>query len=392
MVVIDYCSRFFGKNTLKACVLLSLIAFVSSFISVPAFQALFYICLIVIASLAIWKSGDHFSHAAVYIEEQHNIPQSVKAAVIDAIASSFPEFAVVMVAVFTLGKFEVGLATIAGSALYNVLIIPAASGLVAATPMVISREVVWRDNLFYILVILATFVFVLVFDEWGLGISLTFLAIYAVYIYTLTHHYRSYKQNQNDPTEPEEAQDDDDEQPEFELKSEKVAWIWIVAMMLMMGASSHVLVEASIGFGAIINVDPVIMAFVVIAAGTSVPDTALSVLSAKKGHYDAAISNIFGSNIFDLCICLGLPILLVYLMTGESTVINMIHIELLVFVVIATIISFYFFYSHNYTVGKIESALMLLLYMLIFMYALFLIDTPVDHFIHNVLDTIFFRN
>ena len=390
MVVIDYCSRFFGHNTLKACILLAFIAFVSSFISTPAFQAVFYICFIVIASLVIWKSGDHFSHAAVYIEERHDIPQSVKAAVIDAIASSFPEFAVVMIAVFTLGKFEVGLATIAGSALYNVLIIPAVSGLVAATPMVINREVVWRDNLFYLLVILATFVLTLMFDEWGLGVALVFLAIYSVYIYTLIHHYRSHKQSQTEQQESSH-EDDDNKAPEFELASEKVAWIWILGMMLVMGGASHVLVESSINFGAIINVDPVIMAFVVIAAGTSVPDTALSVLSAKKGNYDAAISNVFGSNIFDLCVCLGFPILLVYLMGGGATVINMPHIELLVFVVLATFASFYFFYSHHYTVGKMKSALMLLLYILIFIYALFLIDTSVDRFIHTVFNTIFFQ-
>ena len=64
------------------------------------------------------------------------------------------------------------------------------------------------------------------------------------------------------------------------------------------------LVESSLSLGDMLGIDGVIMGFVVIAAGTSVPDTALSVISAKKGHYDAAVSNVFGSNIFDICVCL----------------------------------------------------------------------------------------
>ena len=48
--------------------------------------------------------------------------------------------------------------------------------------------------------------------------------------------------------------------------------------------------EASIQLGDLLGIDAVIMGFIVIAAGTSVPDTVLSVMSAKRGNCDAAIS------------------------------------------------------------------------------------------------------
>ena len=103
-----------------------------------------------ISTIVIWRAGDFFSPAASYIQNKHDIPQSIKAAVIDAIASSFPEFCVAVIAVIMIGRAEVGIASIVGSALYNVLVIPAAAGLVAASPMVISKEVVWRDNIYYL--------------------------------------------------------------------------------------------------------------------------------------------------------------------------------------------------------------------------------------------------
>ena len=89
----------------------------------------------------------------------------------------------------------------------------------------------------------------------------------------------------------------EEEDEPVNISSETHAWLWIIGMMLVMGGASHLLVEASIKLGELAGIDAVIMGFVVIAAGTSVPDTVLSVIRAKRGNYDAAISNVLGSNI-----------------------------------------------------------------------------------------------
>ncbi|HBR60347.1 MAG TPA: sodium:proton exchanger, partial [Deltaproteobacteria bacterium] len=134
-------------------ILLSGIAIIAWFLTLNGIgwgSYLLWISLIMISTIIIWRAGDFFSPAATYIQNKHDIPQSIKAAVIDAIASSFPEFCVAVIAVIMIGRAEVGIASIVGSALYNVLVIPAAAGLVAASPMVISKEVVWRDNIYYL--------------------------------------------------------------------------------------------------------------------------------------------------------------------------------------------------------------------------------------------------
>ena len=49
------------------------------------------------------------------------------------------------------------------------------------------------------------------------------------------------------------------------------------------------------------------MGITFLAAGTSVPDTIASVMVARNGYGDMAVSNSIGSNVFDILLGLGLP-------------------------------------------------------------------------------------
>ena len=338
---------------------------------------LLWVSLIVFASIAIWRAGDFFQPAADYVQEKHKLPESIKAAVIDAVASSFPEFCVAVIAVILLGRAEVGISSIVGSALYNVLIIPAAAGLVAKGPMKIGKEVVWRDSLMYFGVVILLLVALLAFpNAWGFGVAALFILAYVGYIFWLNIDYRKHKRNlaeeDNNESVPAETEVsvEEEEESELEIRDEPHAWKWILGMMLVMGLASHILVEASIQLGDLLGIDAVIMGFIVIAAGTSVPDTVLSVLSAKRGNYDAAISNVFGSNIFDICICLSVPILLALVLTGSVTPVNLPQIELVYMLVGATALAIYLFWSDNYTLTKTKSTIMFGIYLLIILVAM----------------------
>jgi len=338
---------------------------------------LLWVSLIVFASIAIWRAGDFFQPAEDYVQEKHKLPESIKAAVIDAVASSFPEFCVAVIAVILLGRAEVGISSIVGSALYNVLIIPAAAGLVAKGPMKIGKEVVWRDSLMYFGVVILLLVALLAFpNAWGFGVAALFILAYVGYIFWLNIDYRKHKRNlaeeDNNESVPAETEVsvEEEEESELEIRDEPHAWKWILGMMLVMGLASHILVEASIQLGDLLGIDAVIMGFIVIAAGTSVPDTVLSVVSAKRGNYDAAISNVFGSNIFDICICLSVPILLALVLTGSVTPVNLPQIELVYMLVGATALAIYLFWSDNYTLTKTKSTIMFGIYLLIILVAM----------------------
>ena len=366
-------SFFFGKDMFRHAILLSGIAIIAWFLTqngIGLASYFFWISLIMISTIVIWRAGDFFSPAASYIQNKHDIPQSIKAAVIDAIASSFPEFCVAIIAVIMIGRAEVGIASIVGSALYNVLVIPAAAGLVAASPMVISKEVVWRDNIYYLGVTLLLGAMLWLFpNEWGAGVAIIFLLAYLGYVFLLQRDFKKSKNQNADSHQPDILDDKTEDDDELELKSEKKAWMWLVSMMIVMGGATHVLVESSLALGDMLGIDGVLMGFVVIAAGTSVPDTALSVISAKKGHYDAAVSNVFGSNIFDICICLSIPILLALAMSGEPTAIDLPQLGLIWSLIGATFIAAYLFWSNNYTLTKAKAGMMGMIYLLIILVA-----------------------
>eukprot|EP01063_Lacrimia_lanifica_P002164 TRINITY_DN1111_c0_g1_i1.p1 TRINITY_DN1111_c0_g1~~TRINITY_DN1111_c0_g1_i1.p1 ORF type:complete len:599 (+),score=256.95 TRINITY_DN1111_c0_g1_i1:94-1890(+) len=76
--------------------------------------------------------------------------------------------------------------------------------------------------------------------------------------------------------------------------------IWIAFLSAMM-------VKVVSWIGSIIGLHPVVMGLVVLAAGTSVPDALGSYNEAKHGNADAAVSNALGSNVFDICVGLGVP-------------------------------------------------------------------------------------
>ena len=60
------------------------------------------------------------------------------------------------------------------------------------------------------------------------------------------------------------------------------------------------------------------MGLTLLAAGTSVPDLITSVLVAKEGKGDMAVSSSIGSNLFDVTVGLPLPWLLFTVINGKD--------------------------------------------------------------------------
>mmetsp|Transcript_20311 Transcript_20311/g.29742 ORF Transcript_20311/g.29742 Transcript_20311/m.29742 type:complete len:88 (-) Transcript_20311:574-837(-) len=58
--------------------------------------------------------------------------------------------------------------------------------------------------------------------------------------------------------------------------------------------------------GNTLGIPPFIMGLTFLAAGTSVPDLLSSVIVARRGEGDMAVSSSIGSNIFDILV--GLPV------------------------------------------------------------------------------------
>ena len=87
--------------------------------------------------------------------------------------------------------------------------------------------------------------------------------------------------------------------------------------IIFIAVLSWVLVESAIKISHILDIPKAVIGLTVLAIGTSVPDLLSSVIVAKQGRGEMAISNSIGSNIFDILIGLGLPWFITMLITGN---------------------------------------------------------------------------
>ena len=83
----------------------------------------------------------------------------------------------------------------------------------------------------------------------------------------------------------------------------------LMSATLVAAAACYFLVELTNESAAAMGVPPFFVAVILAAAASSIPDTFVSLGSARRGDDSGAISNVFGSNIFDICIGMSIPLL-----------------------------------------------------------------------------------
>ena len=98
--------------------------------------------------------------------------------------------------------------------------------------------------------------------------------------------------------------------------------LWPVVFLLSIlyiGVFSYFMVWWATSVGAVAGISDVVMGYTFLAAGTSVPDLMSSVIVARQGLGDMAVSSSIGSNIFDITFGLPLPWLIWSLANGFET-------------------------------------------------------------------------
>ena len=84
-----------------------------------------------------------------------------------------------------------------------------------------------------------------------------------------------------------------------------MAIFWLVAGLITLLIGAELLVDGSIEVARFLGVSEVVIGITLVAFGTSLPELAVSVVSALRGEYGLAIGNIVGSNIFNLLAVIG---------------------------------------------------------------------------------------
>ncbi len=99
--------------------------------------------------------------------------------------------------------------------------------------------------------------------------------------------------------------------------SKVTAWMVLSCATATIALASYFLATAVMDAARALDVPAYFTAVILAAGATSIPDTVISIKNALKGDYDDAVSNAVGSNIFDICVALGLPLFFYGLLYGD---------------------------------------------------------------------------
>lgn len=383
--------------------------------------------VVFVASVVITRASDAFETAADYLGR--NLTDGVKGATINAIGSSMPELfttLIFLVALKNADGFAGGIGTTAGSAIFNGMIIPALVGITVIVARVaksikLSKKVILRDGLSLIICELAL-IFLLNSNELSAWHGVSLMTLYALYVVVMFSTMTKKEAVVTTSTE-ELVEEISAEKPKkwwalvflfawldlekWTLKNgdinTKRAWLLLLLSTVLTGIACHWLVESCIWLGSdtytLLGTEltglglPIYFLSVIIAsAATSLPDTILSLKDAKKGNYNDAVSNALGSNIFDICFALGLPLFLYSIYHGpivlsDSVITNI--SELRIFLLLLTVISFLIFYfGKGFGLGK--NILLLVLYVV---FVLFIVgDTLHWESVSGIKDVLLYIN
>ncbi|MFZ5841814.1 MAG: calcium/sodium antiporter [Pseudomonadota bacterium] len=86
----------------------------------------------------------------------------------------------------------------------------------------------------------------------------------------------------------------------------KRAVCWLVIGLLLLIASSRLLVWGAVEIALALGVSDLIIGLTVVAIGTSLPELASSIIAVRKNEHDIAFGNVIGSNMFNTLAVVGL--------------------------------------------------------------------------------------
>ncbi|MDE2821657.1 MAG: calcium/sodium antiporter [Chloroflexota bacterium] len=320
------------------------------------------------------------------ISRRLNLSDEVAGASLMAMGSSAPELAIALIALFTGGgaHSDVGIGTIVGSAVFNILVITGVSAVVAGG-LRIHPFAVRRDTLYYLLSI-GYLAFIFVDGEVLLWEAILGLAAYIAYVLLLVFYKDPSKTDLttgrvDDAVEAEGASGDG-ARHQIESAITKLLrlitgapeknylWTFTVAIALIV-ALSYILVESTIVFAAGLGIPPVIVALTLLAAGTSAPDLISSIDVARAGRGGMAVANAIGSNIFDIFIGLGFPWVLAILLGGMASIhVGADGLWMSIGILVATTVVLYVLLQSQRMLSRREGIALLALYLIYVLYTL----------------------
>ncbi|MXR50068.1 sodium:calcium antiporter [Halovenus sp. WSH3] len=282
--------------------------------------------LAAVAVVVIWKGSEYFEGAARLLSKYYGLPLAIHGAVVVAVGSSFPEISSILISTAVHGEFSLGVGAIVGSAIFNLLVIPALSALFSEE-LESTRSLVHKDAQFYVISVLVLFVTFALGATYVPGGSnseailtptLVLLPLVTYGIYLFLH--------QQDASE-QVTESSPDVRP---IKQ----WGTLLVSLVVIAIGVEGLIRAALSLGALFDTPTFLWGVTVIAAGTSLPDAFVSVSAARNDDSVTSLTNVLGSNTFNLLVAIPLGVLL----AGSATISFLVAVPTMGFLMVATLV------------------------------------------------------
>lgn len=337
------------------------------------------IVLLVLGVIIVLKGADWLTDGAVNIATRFGVSQMVIGLTIVAMGTSMPEFCVSMVSALK-GTPDLAVGNVVGSNTLNTLLIVGCSALVA--PIMVKRSSVKRDIPFAVVASLLMLLFCLDGAIGRVDAAVLFagfclfMFVTLKYAKTTEEHAAtvatsgeamataaaastSVSETPTSQTSAPEASSSETSAPEASQASGTSmlkAVVMLVVGLLCLIAGSNMFVDNASFVASSLGVSDAVIGLTIVAGGTSLPELATSMVSAKKGNSDIAIGNVIGSNVFNILMIIGITGLVKPMHIAGITTLDLI-------MMLASMLLMWFFCRTTYKVKRWEGAVLTIVYL-----------------------------
>lgn len=314
------------------------------------------VVLLLLGFVVIVKSSDILVDASSSLALKLKIPKMLIALTIVSFGTCAPEVAISFRSVAN-GDGAMAFANVIGSCIVNVfLIIGLASFL---RPIKIRHQTIKKE--LPILAIVTSVFSILMLDSQfnpftknsfsradAIVLILLFL-LFVVYLVQMLHRKNTDSSKTDD------------------MKAKYSPWLSALLLLLsivLIVYSSELIINSTKSIAESVGISEKIITMFVIVVGTSLPEMIMTVTSARKGEFDMAIGNIIGTNIFNVCIVLGVPIAIY----GDIALTGFGIVDIVMVFLSSTLL--FLFARSERTISKKESIITLLIFVAYYSYLL----------------------
>ena len=314
-------------------------------------EIIFQVFLLVIGFVLLIKGADWLVDGASSVASNFKVSKLLIGLTIVAFGTGAPELAVSFSSLIN-GSTDILVGNVIGSNIINVLLLIGIAAVIR--PIKVKKDTVSKELPLLLLISTALIVLLLdvnlaeaIINTFSRADAIICLLFFSIFLYYLIAMARKNRRGKSAKKEVEK--------PKYKLG--KSFLFVIIGLACVVGGSQLVVSSASF-IASAIGISERIISLTIIALGTSLPELVTTVTAAKKGESDLLVGNIVGSNIFNICIVLALPVVF----AGGITPDHFETIDLVMLIFSSLLLCL--LARHNHKINRREGVLMLAIFLL----------------------------